>query len=81
MGSKATKMEGEYLPDTPTLNKMRLASQRNENLEMTPTREQLNPLDPRSPNGCRTPLNVINNGVSIWASVSNHNCIYVVFAD
>ncbi|KAH8319094.1 hypothetical protein KR067_008627 [Drosophila pandora] len=59
MGSKATKMEGEYLPDTPTLNKMRLASQRNENLEMTPTREQLNPLDPRSPNGCRTPLNFL----------------------
>ncbi|KAH8335879.1 hypothetical protein KR074_001011 [Drosophila pseudoananassae] len=59
MGSKATKMEGEYLPDTPTLNKMRQASQKKDNLEMTPTRDQLNPLDPRSPNVCRTPLNFL----------------------
>ncbi|KAH8282289.1 hypothetical protein KR054_006696 [Drosophila jambulina] len=59
MGAKATKIEGEYLPDTPTLRKLRLASQRPENVEMTtPTREQNNALlDPRSPNGCRTPLN------------------------
>jgi len=60
MGAKVTKMEGEYLPDTPTLNKMRLASEKQENVEMTtPIREQNNALlDPRSPNGCRTPLNV-----------------------
>lgn len=52
-------MDGEYLPDTPTLQKLRLASQRPENVEMTPTREHNNALlDPRSPNGCRTPLNV-----------------------
>ncbi|XP_016994324.2 uncharacterized protein msb1l isoform X2 [Drosophila takahashii] len=59
MGAKATKMEGEYLPDTPTLNRMRLASERQEKIEMTtPIREQSNALlDPRSPNGCRTPLN------------------------
>ncbi|EDX05544.1 uncharacterized protein LOC6732849 [Drosophila simulans] len=58
MGAKATKMEGEYLPDTPTLNKMRLASEKREQMEMTtPNREQNNALlDPRSPNGCRTPL-------------------------
>nr|AAF01024.1 MSB1L [Drosophila melanogaster] len=51
-------MEGEYLPDTPTLNKMRLASEKREQMEMTtPNREQNNALlDPRSPNGCRTPL-------------------------
>jgi len=60
MGAKATKMEGEYLPDTPTLNKMRLASEKREQMEMTtPNREQNNALlDPRSPNGCRTPLTV-----------------------
>jgi len=53
-------MEGEYLPDTPTLNKMRLASEKREQMEMTtPNREQNNALlDPRSPNGCRTPLTV-----------------------
>ncbi|XP_052854369.1 uncharacterized protein LOC128263382 [Drosophila gunungcola] len=64
MGAKATKMEGEYLPDTPTLNKMRLASEKQENVEMTtPTREQNNALlDPRSPNGCRTPLNFVQSG-------------------
>ncbi|XP_017117099.1 uncharacterized protein LOC108139010 [Drosophila elegans] len=64
MGAKATKMEGEYLPDTPTLNKMRLASEKQENVEMTtPTREQNNALlDPRSPNGCRTPLNFLQSG-------------------
>ncbi|XP_039482899.1 uncharacterized protein LOC120446140 [Drosophila santomea] len=58
MGAKTTKLEGEYLPDTPTLNKMRLASEKREQMEMTtPIREQNNALlDPRSPNGCRTPL-------------------------
>ncbi|KAH8248546.1 hypothetical protein KR032_000702 [Drosophila birchii] len=63
MGAKATKMEGEYLPDTPTLRKLRLASQRPENVEMTtPTRQQNNALlDPRSPNGCRTPLNFLQS--------------------
>ncbi|KAH8381178.1 hypothetical protein KR200_008327 [Drosophila serrata] len=61
MGAKASKIEGEYLPDTPTLRKLRLASQRPENVEMTtPIREQNNALlDPRSPNGCRTPLNFL----------------------
>uniref|UniRef100_A0A6P4F6W4 Uncharacterized protein LOC108048559 isoform X1 n=1 Tax=Drosophila rhopaloa TaxID=1041015 RepID=A0A6P4F6W4_DRORH len=64
MGAKATKMEGEYLPDTPTLNRMRLASEKQENVEMTtPNREQNNALlDPRSPNGCRTPLNFLQAG-------------------
>ncbi|XP_017081465.2 uncharacterized protein LOC108114835 [Drosophila eugracilis] len=64
MGAKATKIEGEYLPDTPTLNKMRQAIEMQEKVEMTtPTREQNNALlDPRSPNGCRTPLNFLQTG-------------------
>ncbi|XP_016994323.2 uncharacterized protein msb1l isoform X1 [Drosophila takahashii] len=67
MGAKATKMEGEYLPDTPTLNRMRLASERQEKIEMTtPIREQSNALlDPRSPNGCRTPLNFLQAGTQV----------------
>ncbi|KAH8353264.1 hypothetical protein KR084_009883 [Drosophila pseudotakahashii] len=67
MGAKATKMEGEYLPDTPTLNRMRLASERQEKIEMTtPIREQTNALlDPRSPNGCRTPLNFLQAGTQV----------------
>ncbi|KAH8266652.1 hypothetical protein KR018_006760, partial [Drosophila ironensis] len=60
MGARPTKMEGEYLPDTPTLNKMRLAHQGHEMQNRTPPREQQNALlDPRSPNGCRTPLNFL----------------------
>ncbi|XP_017047948.2 uncharacterized protein LOC108092731 [Drosophila ficusphila] len=67
MGAKATKMEGEYLPDTPTLNKMRMVSEKQERVEMTtPTREQNNALlDPRSPNGCRTPLNFLQQGTQV----------------
>ncbi|XP_016962225.1 uncharacterized protein LOC108032748 [Drosophila biarmipes] len=67
MGAKVTKMEGEYLPDTPTLNKMRMASEKQENVEMTtPIREQNNALlDPRSPNGCRTPLNFLQTGSQV----------------
>ncbi|XP_022231913.2 uncharacterized protein LOC111080544 isoform X2 [Drosophila obscura] len=58
MGAKASKIEGEYLPDTPTLNKLRLGSCKAENLEMTtPIKDSNALLDPRSPNGCRTPLN------------------------
>ncbi|BFF93765.1 uncharacterized protein DMAD_11551 [Drosophila madeirensis] len=57
MGAKASKIEGEYLPDTPTLNKLRLGSCKAENMEMTTTNKDNNALlDPRSPNGCRTPL-------------------------
>lgn len=62
MGAKATKMEGSYLPDTPTLNKLRITSQsaRNTAIEMssTPNRDDKQLMDPRSPNGCRTPMNV-----------------------
>ncbi|KAH8394237.1 hypothetical protein KR215_009645, partial [Drosophila sulfurigaster] len=64
MGTKVTKMDGSYLPDTPTLNKLRIAntSVPNQEIEMlnkTPGRgENKELLDPRSPNGCRTPLNV-----------------------
>ncbi|XP_062137639.1 uncharacterized protein LOC133846851 isoform X2 [Drosophila sulfurigaster albostrigata] len=63
MGTKVTKMDGSYLPDTPTLNKLRIAntSAPNQEIEMlntTPGRgENKELLDPRSPNGCRTPLN------------------------
>ncbi|XP_023031627.1 uncharacterized protein LOC6642836 isoform X2 [Drosophila willistoni] len=60
MGAKASKLEGgSYLPDTPTLNKLRLPKQLQpqEQVELTPTRQDATCLDPRSPNGCRTPLN------------------------
>ncbi|KAM8714975.1 hypothetical protein ACLKA7_002082 [Drosophila subpalustris] len=63
MGAKVTKIEGSYLSDTPTLNKLRLASAAEQNTEMemssTPCRENKELLDPRSPNGCRTPLNFL----------------------
>jgi len=63
MGAKVTKIEGSYLPDTPTLNKLRIASAAGQNSEIemssTPCRDNNKELlDPRSPNGCRTPLNV-----------------------
>ncbi|EDW37383.1 GL25555 [Drosophila persimilis] len=62
MGAKASKIEGEYLPDTPTLNKLRLASFKAEKVEMTtPNKENNALLDPRSPNGCRTPLNFLQS--------------------
>ncbi|XP_068150730.1 uncharacterized protein msb1l [Drosophila tropicalis] len=64
MGAKASKLEGgSYLPDTPTLNKLRLPNQlqTQEQVELTPTRRDENCLDPRSPNGCRTPLNFLQN--------------------
>ncbi|EDW11636.1 uncharacterized protein LOC6576195 [Drosophila mojavensis] len=65
MGTKATKMEGTYLPDTPTLNRLRLAgaataAQRSTiAISMSPCRENIATLDPRSPNICRTPLNIL----------------------
>ncbi|KAH8273910.1 hypothetical protein KR044_003371, partial [Drosophila immigrans] len=61
MGAKVTKMEGTYLPDTPTINKLRISSE----IEMsatTPCRgDNKELLDPRSPNGCRTPLNFLQS--------------------
>ncbi|KRF77893.1 uncharacterized protein msb1l isoform X2 [Drosophila virilis] len=61
MGTKATKMEGSYLPDTPTLNRLRIAGaavpQQSIKMSTSPCRDNNSLLDPRSPNICRTPLN------------------------
>ncbi|KAH8405164.1 hypothetical protein KR222_007059, partial [Zaprionus bogoriensis] len=72
MGAKATKMEGSYLPDTPTLNKLRTASAAGQipAMEMsasTPRRDDQQLLDPRSPNGCRTPMNFLLPGTRTLA--------------
>ncbi|XP_030376847.1 rab effector MyRIP [Scaptodrosophila lebanonensis] len=57
MGAKATKLDGTYLPDTPTLNKLRIVS-REKDVTGISTGE-MEPKDPRSPSGCRTPLNFL----------------------
>ncbi|XP_064539091.1 uncharacterized protein msb1l [Drosophila montana] len=63
MGTKATKMEGSYLPDTPTLNRLRIAGaavqQPSNKMSTSPGRDNNALLDPRSPNICRTPLNIL----------------------
>ncbi|ALC38929.1 msb1l [Drosophila busckii] len=71
MGAKATKMDGSYLPDTPTLNNMRMERKyQKTEMEMSTPIKSSDPdpnalLDPRSPSGCRTPMNFLAPQVQV----------------
>ncbi|EDV98760.1 uncharacterized protein LOC6566516 [Drosophila grimshawi] len=55
MGAKATKMDANYVPNIPKINRAAAPIE----LSLSPCRENNEILlDPRSPNGCRTPLNL-----------------------
>ena len=58
MGSKQSKIEGCYLPSTPTVQTV--STQR---LNMNVDISKNETIDPRSPSGSRTPINVSTNSI------------------
>lgn len=60
MGAKQSKIEGCYLPSTPTVQTV--STQR---LNMNTNSSKNESINPRSPSGSRTPINVSTNSIII----------------